>query len=194
MLTQVLGGGTIQQISRQIGADEQSTATAISGALPILLGALDRNTDQPGGAESLFNALGRDHDGSVLDDVAGFLGGAQTTQGGKILGHILGGKRRAVETGLSRSSGLDVATIAKLLTTLAPLVMGVLGRTQRQQGFDAQGLSGYLTGERRQVQQRAPDAMDVLGNLLDTNDDGQVVDDVVKLGAGLLGGLFGPRK
>ena len=40
MLTQSLGGSHLQQISRQIGAAERCTAKAISGALPILLGAL----------------------------------------------------------------------------------------------------------------------------------------------------------
>jgi hypothetical protein len=189
-LSQALGGNTLGQISQQIGADESSTATAISAALPILLGAMDRNTDQPGGADSLLNALHRDHDGSVLDNIAGFLGSAQSGPGDAILGHILGGKKRSVETGLSKASGLDMNTIAKLLPILAPIVMGAIGRMSRQKGMGAQDLSGYLTKERRQVEQRAPDAMSALGNLLDTNDDGQVIDDVMKIGGSLLSGLF----
>jgi hypothetical protein len=195
LLMQTMGGNTLGQLSRQIGADEGATAKAISGALPILLGALDRNTDKPGGADALFGALSRDHDGSILDNIGGFLGGAQTSPGDKILGHILGGKRQAVETGLSRSSGLDMGTIAKLLPLLAPIVMGFLGKQQRQRGLDAQGLSGLLTGERKAAEQKAPDMMGVLGNLLDTDNDGQVVDDVVKIGSSLLGGLLGgPRR
>jgi hypothetical protein len=190
MLAQTLGGNTLGQISRQIGADEDSTSTAISAALPILLGAMDRNTDQPGGADSLFNALNRDHDGSILDNIGGFLGGAKSGPGDAILGHILGGKRRSVETGLSRASGLDMGMIAKLLPILAPIVMGAMGRMSRQKGMGAQDLSGYLTNERRQAEQRQPDAMSALGNLLDTNDDGQVIDDVMKIGGSLLSGFL----
>lgn len=193
-LTQSLGGSALQQISRQIGADEGSTSKAIAGALPILMGALDRNTDQPGGAESLLGALSRDHDGGVLDNLSGLLGGSGAGAGEAILGHVLGAKRQSVQTGLGRASGLDVGSIAKLLPILAPIVMGALGRTQRQQGLDARGLSDYLTGQRQQAEKRAPDAMGVLGNLLDTNDDGQIADDVVKIGSSLLGGLFGGRK
>ena len=100
---------------------------------------------------ALFGALSRDHDGSLLDDIGGFLGGslggAKAAAGAAILGHILGGKQGSVETGLSRASGLDGATIAKLLPLLAPIVMGVLGRLSRQQSLDAGGVSGYLTGE-----------------------------------------------
>ncbi|GMR24314.1 MAG: hypothetical protein BMS9Abin37_2843 [Acidobacteriota bacterium] len=197
MLSQALGGSTVSQIAGQIGADESQTSSAINAALPILLGALDRNTDQPGGAESLFGALTRDHDGGILDDIGGFLGGAfggsQAAAGTAILGNILGGKQRSVETGLSRASGLDMGMIAKLLPILAPIVMGVIGRLSRQQKLDANGVSGYLTRERERAQKTQPDGMAVLGNLLDSNNDGQVVDDIVKLGGGLLGSFFSQR-
>ena len=197
MLSQALGGNTVSQIARQIGADESQTSTAINAALPILLGALDRNTDQPGGADALFGALKNDHDGSLLDNLGGFLGGSlgesRATAGSAILNHILGGKQRSVETGLGRASGLDVATIAKLLPILAPIVMGVLGRLSSQKGLDASGVSGYLTGERERAQKTQPDGMAVLGNLLDSNNDGEVIDDVVKLGSGLLGSFLSGR-
>jgi hypothetical protein len=99
-----------------------------------------------------------------------------------------------VESGLSQVSGLDSGTIAKLLPILAPIVMGMLGRVQRQRGFDAGGLSEMLTGERKRAQSRNPDLGGLLGNLLDTDNDGEVVDDVVKMGTSLLGGLLGSKR
>lgn len=197
MLSEALDRGTIDRIARQIGADEEQTSAAIGAAVPILLGALDRNSDRPAGAESLFNALRRDHDGSILDDIGSFLGGSfgssRATAGDAILDHILGRKKDTVETGLSRASGLDMTTIAKLLPLLAPIVMGAIGRLARQKELDAEGVSGYLTKERERAQEREPDAMAVLGNLLDSDKDGEVIDDVVKLGGGLLGSLFSKR-
>jgi hypothetical protein len=190
LLTQALGGGTLESMSRQIGADKDATAQAISAALPILLGALDRNTDQPSGADALFNALQKDHDGSVLDDVAGFLDSGNLDEGNNILGHVLGGKRSSVESGLSRASGLDLGNVAKLLPMLAPLVMGAVGRLQRQHNLDAAGLSNALSDQRRRAVQAQPHAMSSLESLLDTNDDGQVIDDVVKIGSSMLGSFF----
>jgi hypothetical protein len=187
LVMQALGGDAIQQMSRAIGADETATKTAISGALPVLLGALARNSSSASGAEGLLSALTRDHDGSILDDVAGFLGSASSGPGDGILGHVLGGRRGNVENGLSRMSGLDAQSIAKLLMMLAPIVMGVLGRTQRQRGFDASGLGGLLTDERREAERQAPDAMGAFEQLLDTDGDGQVMDDVAKIGTSLLG-------
>ena len=75
---------------------------------------------------------------------------------------------------------------------LAPMVMGALGRQKRQQGLDAGSLAGVLGAERQQMEQSNP-AMGMLGSLLDRDDDGSVVDDIAKMGKGLLGGLFGGR-
>ena len=190
LLAQAFGGGTLESMSRQIGADEGATAKAISAALPILLGALDRNTDHPSGAEALFNALQKDHDGSILDDLSGFLGSASFDDGNDILGHVLGGKRSSVENGLSRASGLDLGSVAKLLPMLAPIVMGAVGQLQRQHNLDAAGLSSALSEQRRHAVQGQPHAMSALESLLDSNDDGQVIDDVVKIGSSLLGSFF----
>ena len=65
-----LSEGMIKQLSQQIGgADQQKTAAATSGIVTTLMGALARNAATPEGANSLSNALDRDHDGSVLDDM-----------------------------------------------------------------------------------------------------------------------------
>lgn len=191
LIMQALGGNAIQEMSRSLGADEAATKTAISGALPVLLSALSKNASASGGADSLLSALDRDHDGSVLDDVAGFLGGAGSSAAGTaILGHVLGGRQNNVEQGLSKMSGLDPAAIAKLLAMLAPIVMGVLGRTKRQAGADASGLAGLLAGERQNAEQQAPDAMKIFNQLLDTDGDGSAVNDVAKIGTSLLGAFF----
>ena len=58
-----LSGPALQQISQQLGTNPAQTSGAIAAALPMILGAMGRNTAQPGGAEALFGALGRDHNG-----------------------------------------------------------------------------------------------------------------------------------
>ena len=49
-----LQGQPLAQMSQQLGLPESQTAGAISAALPLLLGALGRNTSQPQGAEALY--------------------------------------------------------------------------------------------------------------------------------------------
>jgi hypothetical protein len=121
LLGQALGGDTIGRMSKALGADESTTGNAVQAALPMLLGALAHNSSTPSGASSLMGALDRDHDGSVLDDVAGFLGGGSSGGGQGILGHIFGNKLGAVQNGLGQAAGLDAGSAGSLLTMLAQL-------------------------------------------------------------------------
>ena len=188
LLGQVMSGGNLGAISQTIGADESTTSTAIQAALPMLIGAMARNASSEGGASALAGALDRDHDGSVLDDIAGFVmgGGAQQSNGAGILGHIFGGNQPAVEQGLSQASGVTMSTIAKLLPLLAPIVMGYLGRQKQQQGMDAGALAGALGQQQQQMEQEQSPLMGMLSSVLDSNKDGSMMDDAMRLAGGFL--------
>jgi hypothetical protein len=189
LLNDALNSDTVSQISQQIGADEGTTNSAIQAALPMLLGGLANNSASETGAASLLGALDRDHDGSVLDDVGGFLGNYASGQGAGILGHIFGGGQGTVEQGVSQASGLDMGKVGPLLMMLAPIVMGALGRTQREQGLGAGDLAGLLGGATQQMGSGSP-LMDMLSSVLDRDRDGSAIDDV----AGMIGGLLGGRR
>ena len=73
LMSQLEGGG-IDAISRQVGVSRDQAMQVASGALPALLGGLDRNSQDPAEAAALAGALDRDHDGSVLDGLHGFSG------------------------------------------------------------------------------------------------------------------------
>lgn len=193
MLTSQLAGGGIDQISRQLGIKRSQTEQVVAGALPMFVEGLARNAGNSSGAASLAGALDRDHDGSILDDVIGFLGqgSAASSAGAGILGHVFGHRQGAMESVLAKSSGLDIGSVGQILAMLAPLVMGALGRSQRQQGFDPRGLADLLGQERQVAHDSSPEAMDVLGSLFDSDGDGQAIDDLLDLGVGLLGGLLG---
>jgi hypothetical protein len=193
MLGNVLGGsGGTKEISRQLGADEGATGKAVSAALPLLLGALSGNASKGDGAQSLWNALNKDHDGSVLNDPGSVLRNPEAGPGAGILRHVLGSRRTAVESSLSRTSGLDSGSTGKLLTMLAPLVMGALGKARREQNLDIGGMARMLGDEGQQLRAQNPQAMGLVGKLLDTDGDGDVdLGDLAKHGLGALGKLFG---
>jgi hypothetical protein len=195
VLSRQLGAGGIDQIAGQLGIGRDQTEKAVAGALPVLLGGLMRNSQSPDGAAALLGALQKDHDGSVLDDIGGFLGrGSGAADAGMgILKHVFGGRESTVESALAGSSGLDSGQMRQILAMLAPLVLGMLGKNQRQQGLDIGGLSDLLGGERRIAEKKTPGAADLLGSLLDSDGDGRVSDDLAKLGGSLLGGLFGGK-
>ncbi len=196
LLADNIGGDNIGQIAGAIGADPQQTQTAVSAALPAILTALNRNTNTSQGAGALASALDRDHDGSLLDQLGGFLGGqvrGKQADGGGILGHILGGQRQQVEQGVAQASGLDMGQVAKLLPILAPIVMAALGRRKRQAGLDEAGLSGILGADATRVREAAPSSViGALSGFLDKDRDGNIQDDLLaQAGRAALGKLFG---
>src|SRR5690606_31010709 len=174
LLGPVLQGPALQQISRAIGADEQQTRTAATAALPLLLGQMQRNASTPQGAQSLDQALERDHDGGLLDGLlggggglggllGGLLGGAsggpapsRAADGAGILGHVFGQRQEPAAEGVARAAGLDRGQALKLMAMLAPLVMAWLGRQKRQQGVGPGDLAGLLGGASQQARQQAP--------------------------------------
>jgi hypothetical protein len=187
MLQQRLGGQAVEQISRKLGADPGTTGNAIDAALPLLLTAVARNATQGGQAQSLHQAVTQDHDGGILDNVSGYLNQAESGPGAGILRHVLGGQQQTVQTGLSQATGLDTGKTGQLLTLLAPLVMGAIGKANREKQLDSNGLSTLLTGEQERLKESAPGVMGALSRFLDRNNDGSVMDDV----GGMIGKAFG---
>ncbi|MCP3979240.1 MAG: DUF937 domain-containing protein [bacterium] len=183
-----LGGDGMRKIGQAIGADEKTTESATTAALTTMLGALSRNAAQGDGAQSLNRALEKDHDGSVLNNLGALVGQSQQGTGDGILRHMLGDRRTQVETGLSKSTGLQSGSMNKLMTMLAPAVMGALGRERKTKGFDAGALTNLLGQETAEIKRANPQAAGVLGKLLDADGDG---DFDLKDGIGMLGKLFG---
>lgn len=186
-----LQGGGVGQLSQTVGVGEADVSKVIEGAVPALLAALTRNSGSADGASSLLGALDRDHDGSILDDVTGFLAGAGSAdQGAGIVRHALGSRQARVENAISQGSGVDQASVGKIIAMLAPIVMGALGRANNQQGMDAGALAGMLGQERETARQRSPEAVDMLTKFFDADNDGSAMDELAEMGSKLLGNLF----
>ena len=183
IVTQQLGGGAARTIAQRFGISESTANTAIQMAVPLILTALARNASQPQEAQNLHQAVATDHDGSILDNVMGYLQNPQSANGAEILGHVFGGQQPAVENNLAQATGMDQSSAGGLLETLAPLVMGSLGRAQQQNGLDASGLSDLLNNQQQEAQANAPGAMSMLSSLLDQNKDGNSMDDLQRMAA-----------
>ena len=142
---------TIDHLSDQIGTEQkEKTKTAAKGAIATILSGLNRNAQKPGGINALLAAIDRDHDGNILEDIPAFLFGRRqvqnpkTTDGEGILDHVLGSRKEEVKENMSRTTGLNIGQIGRLLVTLAPLVMGALGKMRQQRNLDPGGFQNLL--------------------------------------------------
>lgn len=194
---QIIGG-----VSQETQQPADKTASVVSMALPLLMGAMKRNANSQEGAAGLMNALENKHDGSILDNLGGFFGGGVNEEakqdGLGILGHVLGGSQNNVVGALSKKSGMDTDSVMRILTVVAPLVLGYLGKQKKQQNVSSQGGIGDLLGGLMGGNKQPAEQQSLIESILDGDNDGSVIDDVAGMvlggkrgGGGLLGGLFG---
>ncbi len=162
-LAGALGPSAVSAIAEKLGTNPAAAQTAISAALPMLMGAMHKNVQTEQGASALQGALGA-HSGDILGNVMGMLGNAgHQKTGAGILGHLLGGQQQEAGSGLEQATGLGAGQGAQLLAMLAPMVMGAVSQHAQTQGGGAGGLASLLGAATQVGQQQAPPAA---GNLL----------------------------
>lgn len=198
VLKDQVGDQLVGQLSQQIGAEPEQTETAIQTAFSAIMSGLSRNIVSGQGAESFLGALQKDHDGSLLDNIGSYLGGnmqpanPSMLNGAGILNHILGGNQNSIIDAVAKMSGLDQSKTGKLLITLAPVIMGLLGKMKNSNNISNNSLLDLIF-KSGQPQEEKPHGglMGVFGGLLDKDGDGSYMDDILSMGAkSLLGGLF----
>ena len=180
MITQQVAGVAAKQLAQRLGVSEATAQTAVQVAVPLIVAALARNASQPGGAESLHDAVSSDHDGGILDNLLSHFTNPGAANGAGILSHIFSGQRPTVESNLAQATGLDQSAAGSVLEMVAPLVMGAVGREQKEQGLDPSGLSQYL-GEQQQAQAAQPGMGGMLSSLLDSGNDGVDIGDIQRI-------------
>jgi len=184
----------IIQLSRQIGAqDANQVKRATQGITEMLLDAISRNAQSQERGGGLFGALKDDHDGGILGDLMGVLGGQKrmnnpkTTNGTGIINHLLGKRQLEAAQIISQMSGIDIFKSGVLMQLIAPVIMGVVGQTQRSNGLDLGGLAKVLMGGgQSQGAQGGSIAGGLLGKILDRDGDGSMMDDLLNMGMQIL--------
>ena len=200
LFEQHLSGDMLQQIGSQFGInDPKKTQVATKSAFSVLMGALTKNATKGNGASILSSVLDRDHDGSILDDVAGYFTGntnvsnPKALDGAGILSHLLGDNSDSIFDQVASIAGIDKNSSAGLLEKLAPIAMGMLGKAKREKNLDENGLQDFL---KKSVEPVKNDSMlgGLLTSFLDQDGDGSVMDDVGRMGfKALLKGIFGRK-
>jgi hypothetical protein len=182
-LSEYLGGDNLSQMSQQLDANEDTTKSAISAALPVLIGALSRTAGgQQKESTDLSNILKHHADRSVIEDPQGYLRSKRYEQpqlSEDVLKQILGKKQERVQRNVSHTSGLDPAMVGKLMKMLAPIVLAGLAKHQQSHGMDDRSLQNSLQHEHEQIEQHGGG---LLGQLLDQDADGDFdLSDIAKV-------------
>jgi hypothetical protein len=161
LLERLLGSNEVlSRIGALMGLSPEKTRAAIGAAVPAILAGLVGVAQKPEGRNQLA-ALAKAQDTNLLDNVTGALSGGRENalidSGRGMLSSLFGQSQFDGLTGaVGRSTGLSQSTAGSLLGALAPMVLGALGREQRAQGLDAQGLAGMLRDQKDNIAHALP--------------------------------------
>ncbi len=193
---EILSQIPLDQLAQQLGVDEATAEQAVRQAVPALLGGMEANAQDPGGAASLEKALGQ-HAGAPLEALD--LGSIDTTDGQAIVGNVFGDNSEQVINKLGEQGG-GSGIIQKLLPILAPIVLSMLagkflgqgqGQTSPTGPEPSGGMGGLedLIGSATGAGGSAGGIGDLLGGLLGgSGGSGGSSDAIGDLLGGLLGG------
>ncbi len=194
-MTSLLSGTSISKLSSTIGANPSATIKGVGAGLPALLGAAADTAKLPGGAEALLNLLNSDtnkqngiSDGSILDNLGNLLNNPSSFGGASLLNSLfsLTGGLTGVNQKLTQLTGLPSGTIGQLLSILAPVVLGFIGKKVTTDGLNAASLTQFLSDQQGLARTSAPGLLGFLEKI-DANDDGSIVDDIQRLFGRLAG-------
>lgn len=175
----------IKSSSKEVNESPEKVKSALGMALPMIMGALKKNTDSPEGAQKLKSELEKEkHDGSVLDKIG--VGGLSNLmgEGSGILGHVLGSSQSKIASAVGSAIGMDAAKVEKLLKMAAPVIMGILGKQKRKDNIQSGGGISDLVGS--VLGSNSSHDQSMLETFMDSDKGGKIADDVA-------GKIFGDK-
>ena len=139
---ELMNDSSVKQIAKASGVKAKEAENVIGNAIPLLVQAMSDNAGTKEGAESLYGALG-DHkcDKSAADQ----LKNADTVDGDKIIGKILGENKQGVTDALAKQAGITRGNTASILALLAPVLLSLIGSQTSNNNTSSGGLSSLLS-------------------------------------------------
>jgi OmpA-OmpF porin, OOP family len=150
----------ISRSSTAFDESESSLKKGFSAAVPVVLVSVANRVEDPWFMRRVYEMVtSEDNDPEVLDDVSRLIGSGPSRQ--SVIGHefmslLSGGRTERLGHALGRFAGLRPSTAAALLTIVAPMVLGLLGRTVRKGNFASGGLTDLLRSQRAEIEARMP--------------------------------------
>ena len=212
LITGNTGNQLAIQAENKFGVSKGQVIALLAVAAPLIISYLKNKSQDAKEADALNQALEKDHDGSILNNLSA--AEARQNEGSSILNHIFGNNKASVENQLAQNTGISMDKIGPLLGMLAPVIMGYIGKEKQQNNVASGGLGdllGNILGNaQQQVQKQDSNPLnDILGSVLgggnqaaSNNPLGDILGNVLGGGnnkqgdgglGGILGGLFGGK-
>ena len=144
LITGSTGQAVAQEVENKHGVSKGQILSLLGTAAPMIVSQLSQKSQSTEEAEALNQTLSKNHDGSILSNPAQVL--EREEEGQSILSHIFGDNKGQIEEQLAEKTGISSEKIGPVLASLAPVVMGFIGKQKNENESETGGgISDFLT-------------------------------------------------
>ncbi len=128
-----------------LGLPTGDARSAVTSALPAILGGIGSKVGTLDGAKSLLSLIkGQNLGTSTLETLVSSKGSETAEMGSKLASSVFGSSQDSVLDKVASLSGIGKDKSAKLMGFLTPAVMGTVGKAVKDNNLDASGLKNLF--------------------------------------------------
>jgi outer membrane protein OmpA-like peptidoglycan-associated protein len=158
----LIAGELVDKAGSFLGESETGVRKALTGIVPAVLGGLATKSSTGAGADAVFRMVNEQSQAQA--EPAGFFGNDNTSllnKGAALLGNIFGDKVSSLAGLLSGFSGIRPPSASSLLSIVAPIIVGFLGKHASSNHLNASGLSNLLSSQKENINHAVPSGLNL---------------------------------
>lgn len=165
ILKDQLSGEVLEKAAGFLGESSSNTESAISGLIPTIFNGLISKGSDTSGAAGLLNMINSGgHNGGIMDNIGSLFSKGDASNGlmntgGGILNSLFGNKVGSIASMIASFSGMSKGSSSSLMSMVAPMVMGLIGKKVASGGLNAGGLMNLLQGQKGFAKDAMPSGM-----------------------------------
>ncbi|MBO6186751.1 MAG: DUF937 domain-containing protein [Chryseobacterium sp.] len=137
-----LGSALVSQAASQLGESEAGISKAVSGLLPVIVGGLANNSDNPAVLDSVSNASSQGILGNLLDTAS------NNSMVSGLLSSIFGDKLSGIINTIATYAGISNNSSSSLLNMVTGATVGSVGKYAAENNLDKSGISSLLNDQK----------------------------------------------
>lgn len=145
-----LGSALVSQAASQLGESEAGISKAVSGLLPVIVGGLANNSDNPAVLDSVSNASSQGVLGNLLDTAS------NNSMVSGLLSSIFGDKLSGIINTIATYAGISNNSSSSLLNLVTGATVGSVGKYAAENNLNKSGISSLLNDQKGVVSTLLP--------------------------------------
>lgn len=151
-----------------LNESDSGISSAVSGILPALVGGIANHASQSeSNATGLLDSAKSIFSSGLLNNTSSLFGNADLlSKGASLINTIFGGKSSSIIDTISNFAGVKSSTSSSLMSMIAPLALGLLGKKSSEDNLTGSSFANLLSGQSGFIKNALPSGLSGIGSLL----------------------------